>query len=223
MSKDDDLDASAPKRKRATKADAVTGAAQSKGKSLQSHGRNSVVYVPVILKLFKDRWRPGASTVVFSLDDVRTAVEAVRAISPNPDRISSRNPADVVYRMRSRTVLPKEILDKGFHVLRAVGRGRYQFEKASSGIIDTPVNEITPAIDQTPMPVRRLLPETMAEMDEQALLSVVGYCNLFDHFSGMKIYRLRSHIKYSHTVTVSFIQLLHCCVHIDQALTSLRL
>lgn len=196
MSDEDDLDLSAPKRKRAAKRDAIK-VTPRKGKNLQSHGRNSIVYVPVILKLFQDRWRPGASTVIFSLDDVRTAVDAVRATSPNPDRISSRNPADVVYRMRSRTVLPKEILDKGFHVLRAVGRGRYQFEKASSGIIETPVNELTPAIDQTPMPVRRLLPETMAEMDEQALLSVINYCNLLDHFSGMKIYRLRSHVRKS--------------------------
>lgn len=194
MSDENDLDVTAPKRRRAAKQDAVAPATP-KAKSLQSHGRNSIVYVPVILKLFQDRWRPGASTVVFSLDDVRTAVEAVRAASDNPDRISSRNPADVVYRMRSRTKLPAEILDKGFHVLRAVGRGRYQFEKATSGIIEAPVNELTPAIDQTPMPVRRLLPETMAEMDEQALLSVVGYCNLLDHFTGMKIYRLRSHVR----------------------------
>jgi hypothetical protein len=149
------------------------------------------------LKLFQDRWRPGASTVVFSLDDVRTAVEAVRAVSSNPDMISSRNPADVIYRMRSRTRLPEEILEKGFHVLRAVGRGRYQFEKATSGIMEVPVRDITPAIDQTPMPVRRLLPETLAEMDEQALLSVVGYCQLLDHFTGMKIYRLRSHVRKS--------------------------
>lgn len=190
-----DLDASAPKRKRAAKKDKV--AASSGKKSLQSHGRNSKVYVPVILKLFQDRWRPGASTVVFSLDDVRTAVEAIREVSDNPDAISSRNPADVIYRMRSRTKLPDEILDKGFHVLRAVGRGRYQFEKASSGIMEVPVNDLTPAIDQTPMPVRRLLPETMAEMDEQALLSVVGYCMLLDHFTGMKIYRLRSHVRKS--------------------------
>jgi hypothetical protein len=195
MTDENDLDATAPKRRRATNKDTV--AASPKAKSLQSHGRNSVVYVPVILKLFMDRWRPGASTVVFSLDDVRTAVEAVRATAKDPDRISSRNPADVVYRMRSRTILPKEILDKGFHVLRAVGRGRYQFEKASSGIIEVPVSSLITAIDQTPMPVRRLLPETMAEMDEQALLSVVGYCNLLDHFTGMKIYRLRSHVRKS--------------------------
>lgn len=197
MSDDDDLGATAAKRRGAAKKDAVSSVVSRTVKSLQGHGRNSVVYVPVILKLFQDRWRPGASTVVFSLDDVRTAVEAVRATSENPDRISSRNPADVVYRMRSRTVLPKEILDKGFHILRAVGRGRYQFEKAASGIIETPVNELVPAIDLTPMPVRRLLPETMAEMDEQALLSVVGYCSLLDHFTGMKIYRLRSHVRKS--------------------------
>ncbi len=198
MSDEDDLDATAPQRRRATNADAVSLAdVKPTAKSLQSHGRNSKVYVPVILKLFQDRWRPGAATVVFSLDDVRTAVEAVRAVSDNPDAISSRNPADVVYRMRSRTILPAEILDKGFHILRAVGRGRYQFEKASSGIIDTPVNDLTAAIDHTPMPVRRLLPETMAEMDEQALLSVIGYCNLLDHFTGMRIYRLRSHVRKS--------------------------
>lgn len=175
----------------------VSASPKLKSKSLQSHGKNSKVYVPVILKLFRDRWRPGASTVVFSLDDVRTAVEAVRAVSDNPDMISSRNPADVIYRMRSRTKLPDEILSKGFHVLRAVGRGRYQFEKASSGIMEVPVGELTSAIDQTPMPVRRLLPETMAEMDEQALLSVIGYCQLLDHFTGMKIYRLRSHVRKS--------------------------
>lgn len=78
-----------------------------------------------------------------------------------------------------------------------MGRGRYQFEKASSGIIEVPVRELIPATDQTPVPVRRLLPETMAEMDEQALLSVVGYCQLLDHFIGMKIYRLRSHVRKS--------------------------
>src|SRR5665213_331483 len=145
MTDETDLDETAPKRRLATKADSVRpGVGRSKNKNLQSHGRNSKVYVPVILKLFKDRWRPGAATVVFSLDDVRTAVEAVRAVSDNPDAISSRNPADVIYRMRSRTKLPDEILDKGFHVLRAVGRGRYQFEKAASGIMEVPVRDLTP-------------------------------------------------------------------------------
>ena len=192
---DDDLDASAPKRRRAVKADRVTGAVR--GRTSQTPGTNSIVYVPVILKLFRDRWRPGASTVLFSLDDVRNAVEAVRAEAVDPDKISSRNPADVVYRMRSRTKLPAEILDKGFHILRPIGRGQYQFERASAGIIEPPATTPISAIDLTPMPVRRLLPETLAEMDEQALLSVIAYCNLLDHFTGMKIYRLRSHVRKS--------------------------
>lgn len=193
---DDDLDATAPQRRRARSVDKPTKAV-AKQRSAQTPGTSSVVYVPVILKLFRDRYRPGASTVIFSLDDVRNAVEAIRADSSEPDKISSRNPADVVYRMRSRTKLPDEILTKGFHILRPIGRGQYQFEKATAGIIETPVSEPISTLDVTPMPVRRLLPETVAEMDEQAVLSIVGYCSLLDHFTGMKIYRLRSHVRKS--------------------------
>ncbi|HEX2763218.1 MAG TPA: hypothetical protein VHM92_05150 [Allosphingosinicella sp.] len=188
----EDRDAEVPKRRRPSKADRVTVP-----RPAQSHGNRSVVYVPVILKLFRDRYRPGASSIIFSLDDVRNAVEAVRSESAAPDRISSRNPADVVYRMRSRTKLPAEILDKGFHVLRPIGRGQYQFERATTGIFEVPVSEPTAAIDLTPTPVRRLLPETMAEMDEQAVLTIASYCKLLDHFTGMKIYRLRSHVRKS--------------------------
>lgn len=166
-------------------------------KSLQSSGTRSNVYVPVILRIFQERYRSGASSIIFSLDDVRNAVDYVRASSPNPDKISARNPADVIYRMRSRTKLPDEIISKGFHVLRAIGRGQYQFERASSSIITPPASVATHAIDQTPMPVRRLLPAKLADMDEQAVLSVAGYCMLLDHFTGMKIYRLRSHVRKS--------------------------
>lgn len=166
-------------------------------KAAQSPGTQSNVYVPVILKIFKERYRPGATTVIFSLDDVRNAVDAVRAASKNPDKISARNPADVIYRMRSRTKLPDEILSKGFHILRAIGRGQYQFERAGSTVITIPASPAIHAIDQTPMPVRRLLPARLADMDEQAVLSVAGYCMLLDHFTGMKIYRLRSHVRKS--------------------------
>ena len=184
------------KRRRASTQDKPSKAV-AKEKGVQSPGTSSIVYVPVILKLFRDRYRAGASSVIFSLDDVRTAVEFVRSQSANPDKISSRNPADVIYRMRSRTKLPDEILEKGFHILRPIGRGQYQFERATAGIIETPVTVPISTLDLTPMPVRRLLPETVAEMDEQALLSVVGYCSLLDHFTGMKIYRLRSHVRKS--------------------------
>lgn len=212
---DDDMDASAPKRRRVSKKDAVSdeiavpieavpagvpeAAVEKKGrkKGLQSHGLNSRVYAPAILAIFQARYRPGASSVMFSLDDIRNAVDDLRANSATPEKISSRNPADVVYRMRSRTELPKEIRELGFHVLRSIGRGKYQFERAAAGIIEPPATTPIKIPDLTPLPVRRMLPETVAEMDEQAMLSVVSYCQILDHFTGMKTYRLRSHVRKS--------------------------
>lgn len=164
------------------------GSSASK-RPLQAHGLNSRVYGPILLHIFNARWRQGAATVLFTLDDVRNAAEALK--------LEIRNPADLVYRMRSRTILPKEILDKGFFILRAIGRGQYQFEKGSSTIFQ-PIDSVpTEALDLTPLPVRRLLPRSMAQMDEQALLTVVSYCKLLDHFSGLTVYRLRSHVRKS--------------------------
>jgi hypothetical protein len=99
--------------------------------------------------------------------------------------------------MRSRTKLPTQILEAGFHVLRPIGRGQYSFEKATSTIFEPEVTEAVTVIDTTPLPVRRLLPETLAEMDEQAILTVASYCCVLDHLTGMKIYRLRSHVRKS--------------------------
>jgi hypothetical protein len=158
-----------------------------KKRPLQSPGNLSTVYVPIIAKIFKERYRSGASSVIFSLDDVRNAAEALG--------VETRNPADVIYRMRSRTILPKEILDLGFHVLRPIGRGQYSFEKATTTIFEPPFTTPISVIDITPLPVRRLLPVTLAEMDEQAILTVASYCCILDHLTGMKIYRLRSHEK----------------------------
>src|ERR1700730_16254986 len=93
---------------------AGAGMAKSR-RSLQSPGLISKVYVPILLDIFNARYRQGASTIIFSLDDIRNTADRLK--------LETRNPADVVYRMRSRTLLPKEILDKGFFVLRSIGRG----------------------------------------------------------------------------------------------------
>jgi hypothetical protein len=158
-------------------------------KALQSPGNLSKVYVPVITKIFKDRYRQGASSVIFSLDDVRNACDALG--------VTARNVGDLIYRMRSRTKLPKEILDLGFHVLRATGRGKYAFEKATSTIFEPPFTDPITIVDMTPMPVRRLLSEKLADMDEQAILTIASYCRVLDHLTGMTIYRLRSHVRKS--------------------------
>jgi hypothetical protein len=70
------------------------------------------------------------------LDDVRNAALALG--------VETRNPADVIYRMRSRTILPQQILDAGFHVLRPTGRGQYAFEKAATTIFEPPNQILTP-------------------------------------------------------------------------------
>lgn len=168
-------------------ADETTKAVRKR--ALQSPGNLSKVYVPVISKIFKERYRKGASSIIFSLDDVRNACDALG--------VASRNPADVIYRMRSRTILPAEILKLGFHVLRPIGRGQYAFEKATSTIFEPLFTEPITVLDTTPMPVRRLLPVTLAEMDEQAILAVASYCRILDHLTGMTIYRLRSHVRKS--------------------------
>ena len=156
---------------------------------LQSHGLNSKVYGPVLLHIFRERYRRGASTVLFTLDDIRNASDKLK--------LEARNPADLVYRMRSRTVLPKEIIDEGFMVLRAIGRGQYQFERAQSTIIVPPQNTPHEALDLTPAPVRRLLPEALSAMDEQAVLTIASYCKIFDHFTGLTVHRLRNHLRKS--------------------------
>ena len=82
-------------------------------------------------------------------------------------------------------------------MLRPTGRGQYAFEKASTTIFEPPFTEPVTTLDITPLPVRRLLPITLAEMDEQAILTVASYCRVLDHLTGMTIYRLRSHVRKS--------------------------
>ena len=157
--------------------------------SLQTHGNNSTVYVPILLAIFTEKYTVGDVELTFTLDDVRRVATDLG--------ITIRNPADLVYRMRSRTKLPKQIVDKGFRILRQVGRGRYRLEFAETTIFDLPDIDSQEALDLTPMPVRRLLPEDIGSIDEQALLTIVGYSKLLNHFTGLTVYRLRSHVRKS--------------------------
>jgi len=158
-------------------------------RSLQSHGKNSRVYVPIIREIFREKFTPGCTAIDFTLDDVRRWADVLGIVT--------RNPADVIYRMRARTVLPLEILEAGFYILRAIGRGKYRLEVAESTILEIPDHPITEALDLTPLPVRRLLPEELSEIDEQGLLTMISYCKLLDHFTGLQVFRLRSHVRKS--------------------------
>lgn len=155
----------------------------------QQHGLRSRVYVPILRELVRRFHEPGSQRVEFTVRDVRQVADDLG--------IEIGNAPDLVYRMRARTRLPDDILDMGFTILRGVGRGRYALEVGGEAVVHLPEHEILDHNDQTPLPVRRLLPEDLAELDEQGLLTMVSYCRLLDHFTGLTVYRLRSHVRKS--------------------------
>lgn len=163
--------------------------ARKRREATQSHGQSSRVYVPILRELVRRRYKPGIQRIEFSKQDVEEVAADLG--------LKLGNAADVVYRMRSRTRLPDDILDLGFTVLRGIGRGKYALEVGGEALVHLPEHEIFDHNDQTPLPVRRLLPEDLAELDEQGLLTLVGYCKLLDHFTGLTVYRLRSHVRKS--------------------------
>lgn len=79
-------------------------------RSLQSHGKRSRVYVPVLLYIFKQKYSPEAEVIEFTLKDVAEACSALG--------ITAANPPDIIYRMKSRTIIPEEIQVLGFRVIR---------------------------------------------------------------------------------------------------------
>lgn len=163
--------------------------AVAKREAEQQHGLTSRVYVPILRELVRRFREPDGQRVVFTVRDVRQVAADLG--------IEIGNAPDLVYRMRARTRLPDDILDMGFTILRGVGRGRYALEIGGEAVIRLPEHEVLSHNDQTPLPVRRLLPENLVELDEQGLLTVVGYCKLLDHFTGLTVYRLRSHVRKS--------------------------
>ncbi len=155
----------------------------------QSHGQTSRVYVPILREIVRRGHSPGMQRLEFTKQDVeRVAADLGLKLG---------NAADVIYRMRSRTRLPDDVLDLGFTVLRGIGRGRYALEVGGEALVHLPEHEVLDHNDQTPLPVRRLLPENLVELDEQGLLTIVSYCKLLDHFTGLTVYRLRSHVRKS--------------------------
>lgn len=155
----------------------------------QQHGLSSRVYVPILREIVRRKHTAGGSRIEFTKQDIEAvAVELGLKVG---------NAADLVYRMRARTRLPDDILDLGYTVLRGVGRGRYALEVGGEAVVRLPEHDVLDHNDQTPLPVRRLLPENLVDLDEQGILTMVAYCKLLDHFTGLTVYRLRSHVRKS--------------------------
>lgn len=158
-------------------------------RSLQSHGKRSRIYVPVLLYIFKQKYTTDADAIQFTLADVEEAC--------NQLGVNVANSPDLIYRMKSRTVIPEEIQNLGFRVIRPIGRGKYVLEKADSTLIDFPESEFETLIDQTPSVVRKLLGANLGAIDEQGLLAIVRYNSLIAHFLKARVYHLKGHVRKS--------------------------
>jgi hypothetical protein len=158
-------------------------------RSLQSHGQRSRVYVPILLHIFRRKYVAGSSVVEFTKDDIREACLALN--------INAANMYDIIYRMKSRTVLPEEIQQLGFRVLRPIERGRYALEQAESTLIALPEGTAELFADRTPAAVRRMLGHRLGDIDEQGLLAIVRYNDMISYFLGVKTYHLKGHVRKS--------------------------
>jgi hypothetical protein len=145
--------------------------------------------VTVLRHVFKKNYTPGADVVNFTMKDIREACAALG--------LTAANPADLVYRMKSRTEIPPEIQALGFRIIRPIGRGRYVLEKAVSTLIEFPDCPVEEVLDKTPLVVRRMLGEQLGDIDEQGLLAVVRYNDLISRFLGARAYHLMGHVRKS--------------------------
>ena len=90
----------------------------SAAKPLQSHGQYEAA------STFRSSARSSGATSR-QVPQGSSSRSATCARSRPTSASRSATPPDVIYRMRSRTRLPDDILDLGFTILRGVGRGRY--------------------------------------------------------------------------------------------------
>ena len=155
----------------------------------QAHGLRSKVYGPVLLALFRRKYIPGGiDPITFTLDEVRAELLA--------SGLAASNVPDVIYRMRSRTMLPAEIQDAGYRMIEITDRGVYALVVGSSTLVEYPEPVgVIDVEDHTPDVVRRLLYSDFANVDEQALLSVLRYNDMFSRFIGFRVYHFKSHVR----------------------------
>jgi hypothetical protein len=157
---------------------------------VQSHGLRSKVYSPVLLAIFRRKFTSGAQRIVFTLEELRDELRAMG--------LEARNAADVIYRMKSRTILPEEIRKLGYHILEITSRGTYAFVIGESTLIEYPPQvDITEVHDLTPKAVRSLLHPDFGSIDEQGLLSICRYNDLLSRFLEATTFHVKSHVRKS--------------------------
>jgi len=147
-------------------------------------------YADIIKWVFRQNFQDGSNEVSFSRAQLTAAARDLGIPVP-------KNLGDVVYSIRYRTDMPKEINDlappRMTWALFPAGRSFYAFRPVA-------VNQIEPRSglakikipDSTPGLISRY-----AMSDEQALLAKVRYNRLVDIFTGLACYSLQNHMRTS--------------------------
>lgn len=145
-------------------------------------------YSRLIEKIFVDRYKSGATKVVFDREDIPASAKTLGIALP-------KNLGDVVYSFRYRNELPEAILKtqpKGKEwIIVGIGLSKYEFRLVK-------LNRILPRQELVTVGIPDATPEIIrayALSDEQALLAIVRYNRLLDIFLGLTTYSLQSHLR----------------------------
>jgi hypothetical protein len=145
-------------------------------------------YRAIIERIFFNHWTEGLREFVFLRSEFESAAKYLEIELP-------KNIGDALYSFRSRTPLPKAVIDtqpRGVEwIIEGAGRSRYRFKLV-------PATRIRPREDMLSIAVPDATPEVIRLYkldDEQALLAIVRYNRLIDIFLGLTTYSLQNHLR----------------------------
>lgn len=146
----------------------------------------------VIQRVFNKSYKPGATEVPFTMDDIREAIAEVTKANPE---YKEGNAFDVRYQYASgRRPLPASIDKHGPWMIAGRGKAKYAFVKLAAG------TEIEIQDGLLPILLPDATPELVLEYagdDEQGMLAKVRYNRLLDIFLQITCYHLQNHWKTS--------------------------
>lgn len=145
-------------------------------------------YKALVRKIFLDRYKKGAKELAFERKDLESASAELGILLP-------KNLGDILYSIRYRMPMPKEIIETqpaGMEwILEGTGRALYSFKLVR-------INRIVPNTSLINIKIPDATPEIVcayALSDEQALLAKVRYNRLIDIFLGIASYSLQNHLR----------------------------
>jgi hypothetical protein len=145
-------------------------------------------YEAIILRVFEDRYRAGATEIEFTKEDLISTAKKLNIKEPS-------NIGDILYTFRYRKALPQIIRDtvsEGMEwIIKGNDRSNYRFKQVL-------LNRIIPRDDLITIKIPDATPEIITAYalgDEQALLAKVRYNRLIDIFLGITAFSLQNHLR----------------------------